>query len=234
MWGCGGTICCSVPQYGRVRGESGGTHTGTCTGTYTRMLHLPFSDLPLKKCPNRPGPVERAFKTGLRSSSPATGVIWALRAQSPKKVRKWVPGAGRKSRKRVEKESKIAYFSTFWTLFRLFFDFFDPRGREDPGTHFRTFFGLWARRTEVTPVAGEEDRKNRALFALKNGRFACSFLLLGIGLLQASKKANLSFKSPSPKPLLNQTESVLTLPIVASEIFQCKELSDNCLSATCL
>ena len=27
------------------------THTGTHTGTYTRMLHLTFSDLPLKKCP---------------------------------------------------------------------------------------------------------------------------------------------------------------------------------------
>ena len=26
------------------------THTHTHTGTYTRMLHLPFSDLPLKKC----------------------------------------------------------------------------------------------------------------------------------------------------------------------------------------
>ena len=26
------------------------THTGTHTGTYTRMLLLPFSDLPLKKC----------------------------------------------------------------------------------------------------------------------------------------------------------------------------------------
>ena len=25
-------------------------HTHTHRGTYTRMLHLPFSDLPLKKC----------------------------------------------------------------------------------------------------------------------------------------------------------------------------------------
>ena len=39
----------------------------------------------------------------LRSSSPATGVIWALRAQSRKKVRKWVPGA---SRPRGSKKSK--------------------------------------------------------------------------------------------------------------------------------
>ena len=72
----------------------------------------------------------------LRSSSPATGVIWALRAQmTPKKSPKMgsrglsAPGV-EKGRKRVEKESKIDYFWTFWTLFRLFFDFFDPRGRE--------------------------------------------------------------------------------------------------------
>ena len=53
---------------------------------------------------------------------------------------------------------------------------------------------------------------NRALFAYKNERFASSFLLLGVGLLQASKKANLSFKSPSPKPHLNRTGSVFALP----------------------
>ena len=50
VWVWGGFYC-SVPQYGWGEGESGGTHTGTHTGTYTRMLHLPFSDLPLKKCP---------------------------------------------------------------------------------------------------------------------------------------------------------------------------------------
>ena len=43
---------------GGVRGGEEGhththTHTGTHTGTYTRMLHLPFSDLPLKMCPKR-------------------------------------------------------------------------------------------------------------------------------------------------------------------------------------
>ena len=36
---------------GGGQGGSGGTRTGTHTGTYTRMLHLPFSDLPLKKRP---------------------------------------------------------------------------------------------------------------------------------------------------------------------------------------
>ena len=55
---------------------------------------------------------------------------------------------------------------------------------------------------------------NRAgLFAYKHGRFAKSFLLLGIGFLEASKKANLSFKSPSPKPHLNGTGSGFALPI---------------------
>ena len=57
--GVAGGFCCSVPSMGGVReGEEGHaqehthTHTRTHTGTYTRMLHLPFSDLPLKKCPN--------------------------------------------------------------------------------------------------------------------------------------------------------------------------------------
>ena len=48
--------------------------------------------------------------------------------------------------------------------------------------------------------------------ALKNGRFASRFLLLGIGFLEASNKANLSFKSPSPKPHLNRTGSAFALP----------------------
>ena len=63
--GVRGGFCCSVPQYGGVGGGGGRggththththTHTGTHTGTHTQMLHLPFSDLPLKKCPNRGG-----------------------------------------------------------------------------------------------------------------------------------------------------------------------------------
>ena len=38
---------------GGRRGTHTHTHTGTHTGTYTQMLHLPFSDLPLKKCPKQ-------------------------------------------------------------------------------------------------------------------------------------------------------------------------------------
>ena len=55
---------------------------------------------------------------------------------------------------------------------------------------------------------------SRALFAYKNGRFANSFLLLGIDF-ETLKKANMSFKSPPLKPHLNRTGSVVTLPILA-------------------
>ena len=48
-----GEFCCSAPQYGwdHGGGDEGHTqeHTHTDTGTYMQMLHLPFSDLPLKK-----------------------------------------------------------------------------------------------------------------------------------------------------------------------------------------
>ena len=60
---------------------------------------------------------------------------------------------------KVEKRVKNEYFDCFWTfrtLFRLFFDLFDPA----PGTHFQTFVGLWAQRAQMTPVAGKEDRKH--------------------------------------------------------------------------
>ena len=53
---------------------------------------------------------------------------------------------------------------------------------------------------------------NRALLAFKNGHFASSFLLLGIGFLEASKNANLSFKRPSTKPHLHRTGSAFALP----------------------
>ena len=62
MWGCGGDSAVQPHSMGGVRGGKGGTHTHTHTqehththtqehthtGTYTRMLHLPLSDLPLK------------------------------------------------------------------------------------------------------------------------------------------------------------------------------------------
>ena len=41
------------------------------------------------------------------------------------------------------------------TLFQFRFRLFGPRVREGPGTHFRTLFQLWARRAQMTPVAGK-------------------------------------------------------------------------------
>ena len=86
----------------------------------------------------------------------ATGVIWALRAQSRKNESLGPLGpGGPKSPKRSRKRVKIDYFSTISTRSRLRFELFGPRGREVPGTHFRTFFRLWARRAQMTPVAGK-------------------------------------------------------------------------------
>ena len=61
--GVGGILLFSPTVWAGLRGaEEGHTHTHTHThteethtGTYTRMLHLPFSDLPLKKCKNEEG-----------------------------------------------------------------------------------------------------------------------------------------------------------------------------------
>ena len=76
----------------------------------------------------------------LRSFSPATGVIWALRAQSPKKVRKWVPRSsqprGSKKSKGVEKESKLTIFVDFLDSFSTF----STPGAERPGNPFSDFF----------------------------------------------------------------------------------------------
>ena len=54
----GGNSAFQPHSMGGVRGGRGGTHTGTRTGTYTQMLHLPFSDLPLKKCPTFPHKIQ--------------------------------------------------------------------------------------------------------------------------------------------------------------------------------
>ena len=53
MYGCGGNSVVQPHSMGGVMGGTWGTHSGTHTGTYMRMLHLPFSDLPLKKWPIR-------------------------------------------------------------------------------------------------------------------------------------------------------------------------------------
>ena len=35
-------------------------------------------------------------------------------------------------------------------------DFLDPRGQDARGTHFELFWPLWARRAQMSPVAGPE------------------------------------------------------------------------------
>ena len=80
----------------------------------------------------------------------------------PPGPKKWAFGASRpqgskeveKSQRRVQKSKEVKFGH-----FRRFFDFFDPQGQETLGTHFRTFFRLWVRRAQMTPVAGEEDLK---------------------------------------------------------------------------
>ena len=58
-----------------------------------------------------------------------------------------------------------------------------------------------------------EGVSNRAPFLLiKMGVLQADFSSLILGFLEASKKANLSFKSPSPKPHLNRTGSSSCTP----------------------
>ena len=95
----------------------------------------------------------------LRSSPPATGVIWALRAQSRKKNPKMGSrGLSASGVERIESKSKKRVQKSNSQILTLFCNFFDPQGREAPGTHFWIFFRLRARRAQMTPVAGEEDR----------------------------------------------------------------------------
>ena len=55
MCGCGANSAVQPHSMGGVVGGRRGTHRNTHRGTYTQMLHLPFSDLPLKKCPRIEG-----------------------------------------------------------------------------------------------------------------------------------------------------------------------------------
>ena len=127
-----------------------GTGKGTGKSMRTRLSKLPFSNLPLSFLrksvfKGKLFAYSRILDLQLRSSSPATGVIWALRAQSSKNNPKCVPRASpprgskkskRAYQKRVQKEKKQSILDCFLTFLRLF----RPRGREAPGTHFRPFF----------------------------------------------------------------------------------------------
>ena len=86
---------------------------------------------------------------------PATGVIWALRAQSWKKSRKTGPrGPGaQKVENGVEKVEKQSILTLFRLRFRLF-------GVSRPWELIlRLFFQLWARRAQMTPVRRKSFRK---------------------------------------------------------------------------
>ena len=85
---------------------------------------------------------------------------------------------------------------------------------DDSGRNFEAGNGLGLGVGKLTR-SGLGGVSGGALFACENGRFAGGFLLLGIGLSfkPRRKKPNLSFKSPSPKPHLKRTRSVLALPI---------------------
>ena len=93
---------------------------------------------------------------------PATGVIWALRAQMTpgKRVRKWVPGASRpggpKSRKRSRKRVKIVEKQSILTLFQLRLRLFGRRGREAPGTHCPTLFPTLGPEGPNDPCSGQK------------------------------------------------------------------------------
>ena len=77
----------------------------------------------------------------------ATGVIWALRAQSGKRSPKWVQGAGRpRGGRKKPKQSKKSQKAEEWSIlspFRLCFGRFGllgPLGLRGPGNSFRTVF----------------------------------------------------------------------------------------------
>ena len=61
------------------------------------------------------------------------------------------------------------------------------------------------------PDPSLKGRFKRPLLLIKMGVLQ-AVLSLGLGFLEASQKANLSLKNPSPKPHLNWTGSVFALP----------------------
>ena len=86
---------------------------------------------------------EKSART-LRARLPATGVIWALRAQSRKKVLKMSPWAlsapgVQKVQNGVENESKSTIFQLFRLVFDSVLDFLGP-GSRGPGDSFSDVF----------------------------------------------------------------------------------------------
>ena len=91
---------------------------------------------------------------------PATGVIWALRAESCKQSSKMgsraLPAPRPKKSRTESKKSQNRQFLSILTLFRLRFGLFGPRGREGPGTHFRTLFATFGPKGPNDPCSGQK------------------------------------------------------------------------------
>ena len=90
---------------------------------------------------------------------PATGVIWALRAQSwdlsPKMSSRGLSAPRPKSSKMESKKSQNSWKnSLFWLFFDSIFDFLDPGAERPWELILGLFFHLWARRAQMIPVAG--------------------------------------------------------------------------------
>ena len=96
------------------------------------------------------------------SLAPLQGSFGPFGPKVGKRVRKWVPGASAPGPKKSKTESKKSQNRLFFNYFDFFStpsSTFGPLGREAPGTHFGLFFQLWARRAQMTPVAGKSFRK---------------------------------------------------------------------------
>ena len=106
------------------------------------------------------------FMLGFRGL--ATGVISALRAQSWKMSPKMSSRASRprgpKSRKQSRKRVKIVKHLSILTLFRPHFRLLGLRRREARELILGVFFQLWARRAQMTRVAGKSFRNLNGLF----------------------------------------------------------------------
>ena len=72
----------------------------------------------------------------------------ALSASGPNKVQNG-----------VDKESKSTIFSTILTLFDSVLDFLGPEAERAKELIFRLYSQLWARRAQMTPVAGPGNPK---------------------------------------------------------------------------
>ena len=86
-----------------------------------------------------------------------------------------------------------------------FFFVASHESRTAGGTYDLEFGSLSFLRSGKTDPVQFKGRFNRAPFACKNGRFASSFLPLGVGRRRSLEKGKFVFQMPSPKPHLNRT-----------------------------